>query len=88
MQTIVEKAKQSYEEIKAIGRCPNAEVSSGSLGGLNANSDKVWFQVVCKNNDIQVNMVMTDEYVINYVSKRFEVTHLESMTQKLIEMLE
>ncbi|NLS14625.1 hypothetical protein HGP28_17335 [Vibrio sp. SM6] len=79
--TLVRYAKKSrevFESMKSNGRCPDGDLSA-HIGSISSRmgSDKAQFNVVCVNNDITVQAVMTDEYVVNYVSTNFEVFQFE-----------
>ncbi|NKF49028.1 hypothetical protein G3R49_00365 [Shewanella sp. WXL01] len=88
LRDIAAKAHDAYDEIKAINRCPKDDIKSGSLGQINSRSDRAWFQVVCRNNDIKLHIVMSDEYVINYVDVAVEANDFSKRVEALITELE
>ena len=72
------KSREVFETMKSKGRCPDGDLSA-EIGSITSRmgTDKAKFNVVCENNDITVQIVMMDEYVVNYVSTNFEVFQFE-----------
>lgn len=79
------RADDSYAEIKAAGRCPSGVVRGGQAGVLGGgSSDKITFEVVCERNNIMVEVVMTDEYVVNFIRTKVEASALHKLADKLL----
>ena len=83
------RAQAFYKEIAGSGRCPNSKVKSGSFGEIQEykKGDSISFEVVCSKNKIQLEIMMTDEYVIDFLIIRTEPAHLKLLSQRLITEL-
>lgn len=85
LKRIATDADASYAEIKAAGRCPTGVVRAGVIGALGGgSSDKMTFEVVCERNNIMVEIVMTDEYVVNFIRTKVEASALHKLADKLL----
>ena len=88
--SISSDAKDKYEEIKSIGRCPNSIIKSGELGRLQMGwtFDTISFEVICEKNNITLQISMYDKHVINYVYIDVEASDLEKLANSIIKELE
>ena len=84
-----DRAQAYYQEIAEAGRCPSGKISSGKFGKLQNGdkSDEATFEVVCNKNQLKLKIVMTDEYIIDYLSIQTEPKHLKLFAQRLIAEL-
>ena len=84
-----EKSREIFESMKSNGRCPDGDLTA-EIGTISSKmgSDKAKFNVVCVNNDITVQAVMMDEYVVNYVSTNFEVFQFEKWTKDINQQMQ
>lgn len=88
MLKIADKADNSYDEMKAMGRCPTSTVRSGTLGRLEGWGGSLWFEVVCEKNNILVHVTMLDEYAINQTLNKLEGYQLRILAKNIIRELE
>lgn len=84
-----EKSREMFELMKSNGRCPDGDLSA-EIGSISSRlgSDKARFSVVCVKNDITVQAVMADEYVVNYVSTNFEVFQFEKWAKDISQKMQ
>lgn len=86
---LTENALLSYESVKSAGRCPTGVVRSGKLGQIqDLLGSQMDFEVVCRKNNIQLEINSYDEYLINIVNSRIEAAKFKTAIQKLITALE
>lgn len=81
---IARKAKESYSEIIKAGRCPNSPIKSDRLGSIKSKGNSMGFQVECNKNNIMLNITMSDEYVINFLSSKVEWQELETLALDIL----